>query len=462
MNNYYTFSISLLNIVYMRFFKNLKTSQKITTLFGIFNFVSLLLLLLCINIIYFYIWYSDQKEESLYDMNTNYKTIVWEWSTNTEAFKKYILQKDTIIIPKKGEELVCSEWVAKKLHNNMEILEEVKDSLFYKVDGKVYLIFSREYNDIWEVKILFDTTPYIKSQIIIIKISLILIILFLLLHFLWGRIISKYALKSLRKISNFAWEVDLDKKVKKIKIIAPDNDEIKIVANALNNSFSKIKDQSKNQKQFITDVSHEFKTPLMWINSKIDLYNKKCEKWSCSPNELQNLLLSIKTSTKKLNTLLETLFLFSRMQDWITVFDKQDIDLWKYIAQETDSIISSYGDRSIDVTYKLDENIVVAIDNSTFWILLDNLLTNAIKFSPDPVRIEVWLTKKSFWIADNGIWIPTRQLDKIWEKFYRSDLGKEGFWVWLFIVKRVVELYGWKIKVKSKKSQWSKFEVFFK
>jgi signal transduction histidine kinase len=50
------------------------------------------------------------------------------------------------------------------------------------------------------------------------------------------------------------------------------------VARALNKSFAKIKTQSKNQKQFITDVSHEFKTPLMVINSKIDLYKRKCDK----------------------------------------------------------------------------------------------------------------------------------------------------------------------------------------
>ena len=201
-------------------------------------------------------------------MNTNYQSIVWTSDSNVDAFKKYILEKDTIIIPNSWEPLTCSEWVAKKLHNNMEVLEEVKDSLFYKweTDWKIYLIFSRHYDDIWEVKILFDTTSYIKSQIIIIKISLILIIIFGLLHILWWKLISKYALKNLRKISKFPWEIDLDKKIKKIEIKAPDDDEIKILATTLNNSFAKIKAQSKNQKQFITDVSHEFKTPYNWIS----------------------------------------------------------------------------------------------------------------------------------------------------------------------------------------------------
>ncbi len=460
MNNYYTFSISLLNIVYMRFFKNLKTSQKITTLFGIFNFVSLLLLLLCINIIYFYIWYSDQKEESLYDMNTNYKTIVWEWSTNTEAFKKYILQKDTIIIPKKGEELVCSEWVAKKLHNNMEILEEVKDSLFYKVDGKVYLIFSREYNDIWEVKILFDTTPYIKSQIIIIKISLILIILFLLLHFLWGRIISKYALKSLRKISNFAWEVDLDKKVKKIKIIAPDNDEIKIVANALNNSFSKIKDQSKNQKQFITDVSHEFKTPLMIINSKIDLYHKKCDKWVCWVEDINNLLLEIKGNTKKLNELLETLFMISRFWDGIVKFKKQKTNISELVENISDNIINN-SQKKLILDTKISRKVFKDIERSTFTILLENLLTNAAKFSSLWDIVLVKLNSKGLSIIDNGTGIQKEDLKKVFEKFYRTDDSIEWFGVWLFIVQRIVKLYSWEIEVKSEVGKGSEFIIKF-
>jgi hypothetical protein len=67
----------------------------------------------------------------------------------------------------------------------MELLDEVKDALFYRHEGKTYLIFSKTYPNIGEVKILFDTTPYIKSQIIIVKISILLIVIFsILIYFL--------------------------------------------------------------------------------------------------------------------------------------------------------------------------------------------------------------------------------------------------------------------------------------
>jgi sensor histidine kinase regulating citrate/malate metabolism len=84
----------------MKIIHNLKTSDKITFLFTIFNLISLIFLLISINIIYFFAWYTDQKKESMYDMNMNYSMYISEKTdTNLEAFKKYILQKDTLIIP---------------------------------------------------------------------------------------------------------------------------------------------------------------------------------------------------------------------------------------------------------------------------------------------------------------------------------------------------------------------------
>ncbi len=461
----------------MNFFKNLKTSQKITAIFSMFNFVSLLLLLLSINIIYFFIWYTDQKKESWYDMNTNYKRLLIEdklekWRVhlnqkirikrldNTQAFQKYILQKDTIILPSDGTKLICSKWVAKKMHNNMDLLEEVKDSLFYKNDWKIYFIFTKFYEDIWVVKVLFDTTPYIKSQIIIIKISLILIVVFMLLYYVLWKFVSKFALKNLRKISDFALDIDLDKKLKKIKISGPENDEIKILANALNKTFTKIKTQSKNQKQFITDVSHEFKTPLQIINSKIDLYHKKCDKGVCWVDDVNNLLWEVKDNTKKLNKLLETLFLISRFGDGIVKFKKKTTNISEVVEHISQDLVES-SSKNLVLNTKITRNISQNIESSTFNILLENLLTNAIKFSQNWDIIEIWLDKNKMWVKDNGIGIPKKQLDKIFEKFYRADENIEWFWVGLFIVKRILHLYNWEIKVKSDKWAWSKFIVKF-
>jgi len=393
-------------------------------------------------------------------MTTDYDAI---WIIgNSESFKSHILTKDTIIIPDDRSELICSEGIANRLHGNEEAIEKLRNSLFYRENGKIFFIFSKYYEGLGEVKILFDTTDYIKSQLIIIKISLVLMLLFAIaVYFLW-KMVSRRALRWLISIASQAQDNNLEDKLQKISVKWPKDDEIKILANTINRAFKKINTQTWNLKQFITDVSHEFKTPLMWINSKIDLYNKKCEKWTCSPNELQDLLLWIKTSTKKLNTLLETLFLFSRMQDGITDFKKKKTELWKYIQDETESVLSSYTDKNIEIIYDIKKDILVDIETSTFAMLLDNLLTNAIKFSDKNPKIKVGLNKKSFWIQDSWVWINKKDITKIWDKFYRNDLGKEGFWVGLFIVKRIIDLYGWKIEVESKKWSGSKFEVFFK
>jgi len=177
-----------------KFCSNLKTSDKITFLFSLFNFVSLLILLIWINIIYFFIWYSDQKSESWYDMNRNYNNYIeWKTDTNLEAFKKYILQKDTLIISHETWELICSNWVETKIHDN---IEKIKDDFFYKTEDKIFVIYSKIYPEIWEVKVFFDTTPYVKSQIIIIKISLFLILLSIFLFYFLGKKITNYGSSS--------------------------------------------------------------------------------------------------------------------------------------------------------------------------------------------------------------------------------------------------------------------------
>jgi len=440
----------------IKYCNELKTSDKITFLFTAFNFISLLILLFSINIIYFFSWYSDQKSASVYDININYNAYIWDKNkTNLEAFKEYILKKNTLIIPEDWWKLICSKWVEKKVHND---IEKIKDKLFYNDWKRILFIFSKKYSGIWEVKVFIDTTPYVKSQFLIIKISLLIIFITLLLYIIIWKKISQFALKDLKNIAGKAKNIDIEKPFKPIKIVCNKDDEINILANTLNKSFSHIQNQTIILKQFITDVSHEFKTPLMVINSQIDLYNKKLEKWKLSHWDIEKLLLNIKEKTYKLDNLLQTFIMLSRIENKIAKIERKEVDFKKYIIDLVDTFLLNY-DKKINIKYDLLNDLKIKIEQSTFNVLFENLLSNAIKFSRDNLEIEIWSNKGSFWIKDNWIWIEKDKLNKIFTKFYRNDTKKEWFWVWLFIVKRLLDLYSWNIEVDSELGKWTKFII---
>ena len=448
----------------MKFLKNLTTSRRTSFIFALVNLFFMIVLLLTINISYFYMWYEDQKAESLYDMNRNYIQYSYTNSgSNIEAFKEYILTKDTIIITDTHTEpiLECSEWVAGKIHNSEISLEILNDSYFYtdEVTWKIFFVFSEYYDEIGTVKVLFDTTPYFKSQILIIKISLVIIFISLLFSYFFWKIFTSYTLRDLRKIAQEAKNISLEN-YQEIQCEGCNDDEVKILANTINQSILKITKQTQNLKQFITDVSHEFKTPLMVINSKIDLYRKLVEKWKSQPQDLEKLLDTIKNRTKKLNNILETLFLLSRKTEWIENLDYETIDLEKYLPLYINEYIAN-SDKNISISYKFSGSIIQKIDKNIFNIIIDNLVSNAVKFSHENGNIEVWWNETMIWIKDHGKWMNKEVLNNIWDKFYREDVNKEWFWVGLFIVSRIVQLFQWEIDVKSQKDKGSKFIIKF-
>ena len=444
-------------------FKNFKTSDKITLYFSLFNIVSLIILVFAINVTYFFIWYNEQKEESLYDMNTNYSELVWNpFINNKVAFTQYILQKDTIIVSSSEEQwLICSPWVSEKVHNNMELVEKLKDSYFYRDGDTIYFIFSRYYQWIGDVKIFFDTTEYIKSQITILKVSLTLIFIWFIISLAWWKLISRFILRNLKYISKKAQAIDVDKKYIPLDIDGPKDDELKILSNALNSSFGKIEKQTNSLKQFITDVSHEFKTPLMIINSDIDLYEKKKEKNKLKEGDDSIFLKSIKNKTAKLNKLIETLFLLTRMEENLSALDFKQTDVGRLTERLINEKLKSYTQKPLELHFEILTNKKISIEESSFNIIIENLISNAIKFSNETLQIDITVTDDYIQVKDYGIWMTTEEAHKVWEKFYRLDTNKEWFGIWLYLVKRMIHMYQWRIELDSKKGEYTSFNIYF-
>jgi len=275
--------------------------------------------------------------------------------------------------------------------------------------------------------VLFDTTPYITSQMIIIKTGLIFIVLVFILQFFAGKYISHRLLRDLKNISEKLKKVDIHSQDKHITCNMPKNDEIRILAEALNSSYDTIDIQTSKLKQFLTDVSHEFKTPLMGMSSELDLLEKKREKLKLDDNDIQKYSLNTKKSISKLNTLLETLFFLSRIEEKLGCLVKKPLAIQDYFEKKMKELSYNFPHKNISYDLEIEEGLCYNIEESTFSILLDNLLSNALKFSPKETKLTIQANTKYFSLEDNGIGIDNALREKIWDKFYRKDTKVEGF-----------------------------------
>ena len=447
---------------FMKYFSSLKTSERISLSFSLFGFVSLIVFLILINVTYFFIWYADQEEMSFSSMNQNYKNYLESNASEKSIndFEWYLLTQDTIIIPDEGD-LVCSPGVQKKIKEDPEI---ISGKYFYRDGDTIYFIYSKYFPEIWEVKVLFDTTPYITSQMIIIKAWLIFIFLVFVLQFFWGRIISRRLLWDLISISERVKDIDINSPMKKPIELShmPEDDEIRILAEALGDSYDTIDGQTGKLKQFITDVSHEFKTPLMWMSSELDVLEKKREKKSLKDIDIETFFYHTRWNIARLNSLLETLFFLARIEEQNECLIKKKLEIRSYVEKKIELLRQNFSEKTIEVSYDIEKGLMHEIEENTFSILLDNLFSNAVKFSKDEVEIHISADSNSLTIWDRGLGMTKKDLEKIWEKFYRKDTNKEGFGIGLYLVKRIVDICEWRIEVSSKPWEGTDFILYFK
>lgn len=435
----------------MILFPNVRTSKRVSLYFSIFSLISMIILMIATNIIYFVMWYNDQKKESLYDMNMNYSQYAKNMDqSNIESFKDYLLQKDVLIIPNNGEKALCSTSLEEKSHTDLSNLQE---KFIYKFGEKYYVVYSQYYKEIGEVKVFFDTTNYVKSQILILQISLCIIICAVILnYFLWEYSV-KCALENLEKIKKYSQNIDINAPFEPLKIHSCENDEIKIVADTLNATLSRIKLQNSHLEQFILDVGHELKTPLMEILSQLNLFEKIIEKKWFSPEMGKEMIEKNKKMVLKLNTIIETLFLITRLKEKNISLNLTQTNLKTHIQHRIWDKKSHHIHLSWEKTLPIEE--------ASFDMIFENILGNSLKFSPENSDIFITLDDNFLKIQDHGKGIKKENLEKIFEQFFREDENYLGFGIGLFLVKRLCDLYGWSIQVESEEWKWTTTTIYF-
>ena len=203
-------------------------------------------------------------------------------------------------------------------------------------------------------------------------------------------------------------------------------------------TFEPIKKVNESLKEYNHNLAHELKTPLSVIKSDLELL----EMW-------KKLDFDIIKSTKQeiifMQEIIDSLLFLSEKQVW---FEKKEINLEKFIK---DFIKYNYDNDIFKMSKK--NNTKIKVNEKLFTILLKNLLENARKYWDLKEKIEI-LIDKNFLEIKNKIAKNTRKIDtkKIFDAFYKWDNSRtgEGYWLGLNIVKKIVELHNYIIKVEIK------------
>ena len=409
----------------------LRTSTKTSIKFTIFTTVLLLFFWFIVNLFYFSQWYQQSKAR-LEERNSFFT--IWMWLDYNWLIKKMPID-NVLIDDELALEIINSKifFNISYVNNQYVIYSEIDDNLFYT-----------------------DVSYEIYNQLTLLLINLYIILIFILFSYIASIYFVKYAFKNLNILVSKTKDLDLNNLPWNINIKWPDDDEIKILADTINKSINKINKQAISLKDFISNASHELKTPLMEMSTQIDLSNIEEEYYN-----------NIKNSLNNMNNIIDNLLLLSKLQAW-DEYKRDNVNLNDIIKSVSSRISNIYSEKNINLIVNLDcDNVVFLSTNSyLFEILFKNILENAFKYTDNNWKILVTLTSNYFSVEDNGIWIDNLKSERIRESFYQIDTSKNdslSFWLWLYIVSKIVKLLWFKISLNSELWKWTKFTVdFFK
>jgi signal transduction histidine kinase len=295
--------------------------------------------------------------------------------------------------------------------------------------------------------------------ILIIAFPLIILVLFLNARFIAGRSINP--ISSIINTANIITKDNL-----KSRISLPQNkDELHLLSMTINNLLDRVENAIEREKQFTSDASHELRTPLSVIKGTLEVLIRK-------PRNLEEYKEKINfciNEVNRLNLLVDELLLLARFENQKKSLKIETVSLNALFLDTISRNLSVINEKKINCEVLFSKDFYVLTDAYLFSIIVNNILTNAIKYSkPNGLiifNISEENNKTICTISDNGIGIASEDLLKIFDQFYRSKSNQhpeiKGTGLGLSIVNRLCVLLQIEIQIESKENQGTKVVLTF-
>lgn len=266
--------------------------------------------------------------------------------------------------------------------------------------------------------------------------------------------------RPVKKISEAARQYALRNLDYEIPVTA--HDEVGYLSASLNYMAAQLKDMDDYQKKIVANVSHDFRSPLTSIKG----YVEAMADGTIPPEIYGKYLNIILFETERLTDLTSDLLTLNEFDTKELLLSKAEFDIQDVIKKTAASFEAVCTPKHISIELLLMPGTVrVYADRRKIQQVLYNLIDNAVKFSENgsSVTVEVTLKNEKAFISvkDHGVGIPKKDLNKIWERFYKSDLSrgkdKKGTGLGLSIVKEVIQAHNEHINVISTEGVGTEF-----
>lgn len=225
--------------------------------------------------------------------------------------------------------------------------------------------------------------------------------------------------------------------------------------------------------KFVATISHELRTPMTSIKGYIELVNAGAA-GNVNPQQ-RHFLEIVQANTERMVGLVNNLIAVSEMERGPIKIEPRPVDLAKVIEESVQAMRADAAGRELDLTVNLPSDLCPARgDPQRLRQIMDNLLENALHYTPSPGRIAIWATEAHLEeegispqhylvvsVRDSGVGIPLEEQERIFEKFYRVDnpLSTEagGAGMGLAIVKSLVDAHSGRVWVESRVGAGSTF-----
>ena len=355
------------------------------------------------------------------------------------------------------------------INNVLEKYREVKEEdILNNLNSNSSINFSKKYG----IDLTNDTMVVKNRKIIkeLVYFDIFLTILFISLMLFFLNQFKKSENKDLEVIIDYLEKIN--KHNYELKIEENEEGTLSILKNEiyktavyLNEQASKSQEEKEKLKVFLSDISHQLKTPLTSINLMID---NILDNNNLSLEEKRKILFQIKHKIKHINSLILILLKLAKFDSNTIVFKRQNNALLTIINEASKNVSALADLKNIEININSNNNINIYCDYKWEVEALTNIIKNCIEYSLENSKIDIFINDNNLYtkltIKDYGKGMDKEEIENIFKRFYKGNNSfNDSIGIGLSLAKNIIEKDNGLISVKSKKNNGTEFIIkYFK